>query len=165
MHGFMAARRPTGATGQETRVVTPTDKNHSRSGLLLEMALQAKRVVPLHQHLLIHGAMHRMAGGAAFAHRLVLEDKGTALRRVAPCAGVRLRCVRERAAMSGVAFVRIVAVAATHLPFQDRMVIRQVELAALVEMTLKAGLWRLAGIQDRMVCSTRFVVNASRSMA
>jgi len=35
-------------------MVASTDDDDSRSGLLLKMALEAKRMVSLHQHLLIH---------------------------------------------------------------------------------------------------------------
>ena len=165
MHCFMAASRPTGATANETRVVAPTNENHSRSGLLLEVALETKRVVSLHQHFLIHRAVNRVAGRAAFAHRFMLENKRPALRRVTFRAGVGLRQVRERPAASCVAFVRIVAITATHLPFQHRMVIGEVELPALVEVTLETGLRRLSRIQDRVVRAARFVVNAPRPMA
>ena len=52
-------------------------------GLLLEMALQAERLVALVEQPLINRTVRRMATHATFAQRFVLEDKRTALRGMA----------------------------------------------------------------------------------
>jgi hypothetical protein len=54
MHCFVAAGCPTRPAPQETRVIAPTDQDDPGSRLLLEMALQAERVISLRQHFLIH---------------------------------------------------------------------------------------------------------------
>jgi hypothetical protein len=131
----------------------------------LEVALQAKRVVALHKHLLIHRTVHRMARGAAFAHRFVLEHERSALRRVALGAALRFGSVREGTTMRGVAAMRIVAIAATDFAFEHRMVVRQVELAAFVEVTLETRLRRLAGIENRLARPARLVMQAAWSVA
>ena len=59
-----------------------SDKDSSGNALLLEMALQAERVVALVQHSLIDGAVRRMAGDATLANCFVLIDKWTPLRRM-----------------------------------------------------------------------------------
>jgi hypothetical protein len=95
--------------------------------------------------------MYRVARRAAFAYGFVLKYKRPALCRVATRARVRLGRMRERAAMGRVALVRIMAVAATHLPFQHGMVIGKVELPAFIEVALKTGFRRLPWVQDGVV--------------
>ena len=84
----MAARTPAGAAGEERAVIAPANKNAAGLGLLLEMAFQTKIRVPLRQHLVVDRAMRIVAGGAAFAHGLVFENKWTALSGVALRAGI-----------------------------------------------------------------------------
>jgi hypothetical protein len=58
----------------------------------------------------------------------------------------------------------IMAVAATHLPFHNRMMMRQVELAALIEMALETSLRRLPWIQNGVPRAAGLGVNATRPM-
>ena len=51
--------------------------------LLLEMALQAERLVSFVQQPLVHRAVWRMARKATLTHGLMLKDKWSALRGVA----------------------------------------------------------------------------------
>ena len=164
MHRFVATGGPASAARHEARVVLSADEERSPAGLLLKVAFQAKRVIPLHQHLLIHRAVHRVAGGASLAHRFMLEHKRPALRRMAPGARLRLGQMRERTAVRGIPAMRIMAIAAAHLPFHDRMMMRQVELAALVEMALETSLRRLLWIQNGVPRAARLGVNATRPM-
>ena len=70
----MAAGAPATALAQLGRVVYAT--NQDGTGLdLLEMAFQAQVGVPFGEHPGIDAAVRRMAGGAAFAHRLMLKHK------------------------------------------------------------------------------------------
>ena len=161
MHRFVATCRPAGAAGDKARVILPADEKSS-CRLLLEVALEAERMVPLHQHLLIHRSMHRVAGGASLAHGFVLEDKRPALRRVTPPACFRFRPVRERATVCGIAAVRIVAITATHLALHHRMVMGQVKLAALVEMALKTSFGRFFRIENGVTGAARLGMKAAR---
>jgi hypothetical protein len=61
--------------------------------------------------------------------------------------------------------MRVVAIAATDFAFQDRVMVRQIEFAALVEVALETNLRRSFGINDRVGGATRFVVSTARSMA
>ena len=90
VHRFMAAGRPARAPRKRAAVVTPADQDHPRSGLLLEVAFEAKGRVALHQHLAVDRPVNRVAGRAAFAHRLMLENKWTPLCRVTLAASLPL---------------------------------------------------------------------------
>jgi hypothetical protein len=52
--------------------------------------------------------------------------------------------------------VRVVTVAATHFPFGHRMMMRQLELCANIQMTLKARFRRLSRIYDRASSTAGF---------
>jgi hypothetical protein len=67
--------------------------------------------------------------------------------------------------MDGVTFVRIMAIAATHFAFQDRMMAGQMKLASFIEVTLKTGLRVPARVDDRVASPSAFGVNATRPMA
>ena len=58
------------------------DKDSSANALLLEMALQAERVVTFVQHSLVDRAVRRVAGDATLANCFVFKNKRTALRRM-----------------------------------------------------------------------------------
>ena len=90
MHRFMAACAPASAARQTRGVLLSTDENHPSGGLLLGVAFQAEGGVAIREHPLIHRAMRLMARCAAFPEGLVLEDKRTALRRVASPTGIKL---------------------------------------------------------------------------
>jgi len=92
-----------------------------------------------------------MARRATLAHCLMFKHKWPALRRVAFRASIRFRRVRERSAVHRVALVWIVAIAATHLPFDDGMVMWETELRALIKVTLETSVRRFFWIQDRVV--------------
>lgn len=95
----------------------------------------------------------------------MFENERTALRRVALRARLMFRGERCAAAFDRRAFVRIVAIAATDLSLQNRMVVGQVELASLVQMTLKTGLRRFFRIDDRVVPTAALIVYAAWAVA
>src|SRR5450432_3782794 len=121
----------------------------ARDFLFLEMALQAQRLVALRKHPLINGTVRRMAGHAAFAQGLVLENERSTLRGMTLETGFVLTEQRDPAALEGAADVRVMAIRAANLPFEDRVMMRQLELRADLQVTLKTGLGRTAGIDDR----------------
>ena len=101
-----------------------------------------------------------MADKAAFTHRFVLINEGTALCGVTLHAGVVRAHKREAAAFDMLlhagaaafnrfAFVRIVTIRTTHFAFQNRMVMGQFELRAQGGVALETGVGRFAGIDDR----------------
>jgi hypothetical protein len=52
-------------------------------------------------------------------------------------------------ALDGDAFVRFMAIAAAHLAFQDRMMMRQLERRANVQVTLETRVRRFSRVDDR----------------
>ena len=63
------------------------NQNLASLRLLLEVTLQAKRLVPFVQQSLVDGPMRRVAGHTTLAHCFVLINKGTVLCRMALEAG------------------------------------------------------------------------------
>src|SRR5687768_12752946 len=112
VNGFMAARGPAGALAEERGVITAADDDNSRGCLGLEVTLQTEVGVALHQHLIVRRAVRIVAGGADFADGFVFENERAALRGVAFHAGVALAGDGGAAAFDGLAFVRVVAIAA-----------------------------------------------------
>ena len=129
------------------------------------MALEAKIGIPLHQHLVVRRPVWVMAGGATFPHRLVLEDERPALRDVALRALVALTRHIERPAGRRLAFVRVMAIAATHLSMRHRMRVRQVESPFHFEVALETDFRRTVRVDDRIPGSATFRMQASCSMA
>ena len=74
----MTARRPTGALLQSHRVVGTPDKQLAATDLL-EVALQTQVRIAHTQQLGIDRPVDIVAGGAAFAQRVVFEGIGTTL--------------------------------------------------------------------------------------
>ena len=64
-------------------MIASSDQNYIWRGLLLEMAFEAKVLVPLHQHFIVHRSVRVVAGGAAFTHRLVFKHERPSLGNVA----------------------------------------------------------------------------------
>ena len=142
MHSLMATGAPAGAPPQPTRrAVVGTANDNPGWRLLLEVAAEAEIGVARNQHLLVNRSMRVVTGRASFAHRLVLEDKRPALSGVALTAGVVLGEQGGSTAPHRRALVRVVTIAATHLPAQHRVTVGQLKLPFLVQMTLEAGVW------------------------
>ena len=157
----MATRRPASAARQPRSVVLAPDKDLSRRSLLLEMAPEAQVGVPRHQHLLIDGPVNGMAGSAAFANRLVFENKRPGLGRVTLPAGLVLGQQGRAAAFDRRSLVRVMTIATAYLPLEDRMMKREIELSALVQVAIEADLGRFAWINDGMSCTSALIVQAA----
>jgi ABC-type Na+ transport system ATPase subunit NatA len=131
----MAASRPTRSLLQERRVIDVSDENVAGCSLFLEMAFQTERGVAFGQQSLVHAAVRRMTDAATLSHRFVLVHKGTALLRVTLEAGFVSAEERKstafkplldicRGALGRNPFVRLMAIAAAHLSFEHRMMMR-----------------------------------------
>src|SRR5258708_4544331 len=101
-------------------MVKTADLQPSRSGLLLEVALQAKGLVAFGEQLVIDRAVGVVAGGATFPHSFVLEDEWPPLGGVAAAAGIVELGERGAHASDGRTLVRIMAIAAAQFAFGDR---------------------------------------------
>ena len=101
-----------------------------------------------------------MADHATLTHRFVLIDKWAALLCVTFEAGLVSRQESEatsselllnvcRSAFSRDPFVRFMAIAAAHLAFKHRMMMRQLKRCANVQVTLETSVRRFSRIDDR----------------
>src|SRR5688572_27392103 len=97
MDCFVTARAPAGALPQPRGMIRAADDDSAPSGLLLEMALEAKTRVAGDQHFLVHRTMHLMAARAAFPQRFVLKHERAELHRVTLAAGFVFRKQRRPA--------------------------------------------------------------------
>lgn len=144
-------------------IATAYDQN-ARCRLLLEVTLEAEGGAALGEHLAVHRTVGLVAGATALTNRLVFENERTHLRRVALPTGITLRGQLRAAAPDGRALVGIVAITATHLALQDRMVVRQGKLAPLVEVAFEARLRIAARVQDVVTSPASLRVQAARAM-
>lgn len=164
MHRLVAAGAPAGAALQASRMVFATDHDLALARDF-EVAAQTEIIISRDQHLRVNRAVRIMTGGAAFTHRVVLKNKGAFLLGVAGRTGlVRGREINS-AALDRVAFVWIMAIGARDLAGQHRVRMREVHLAAFVQVALKTGFRRLIRVHDRSAGATRFHVNATRPVA
>ncbi len=117
-----------------------------------------------------------MAHRASLAYRFMLVHERTALLRVTlearfisaeECKSAAFKPLLNvrRGALGGDPFVRFMAIAAAHLAFKHRMVMRQGERCANFQMTLETGVGRLPRIDDRACSAASFDVQAPGSVA
>lgn len=165
MHCLMATRAPATATLQKRGMVPPADQNDIGRGLLLEVAFEAEVLVPLNEHLVVYGPMRIVAGGAAFANGLMLEDKRASLCDVAFGTGFVLGSHREWSSDRCRTFMRIMTIAATHLPMHYRMRVRQVKTALHLQVTVEADLRRPVRIDNSVARTAALRVQAARPVA
>lgn len=166
MYGLVAARAPTSASHQKAGVVPgphPTGIDLASGGRRLEVAAQAEVPITGDEHLLINRAVRIMAGGAAFAHRAMLEHEWPLLLGVAVRAILVLS--RERkSALYAISAMNIVAVHAADMAGHHRMAIGETEFAALIKMALEAGSGIRLGIDDRPALAAGLHVKAAGTM-
>lgn len=161
----MTPGRPAGASRQKTGMIHFANVNRAVCTLLLEVALKAEGLVPLGQHLRVDRSVRDMAGGAAFAQRLMLENKRSPLLGVALETGlVPAHHVGRAPPLDDRSLVWVVAVRAAHLAFRHRVMIWQVELSASFQVALKTGFRIFAGIDDRICRAAGLHVEAARSV-
>ena len=117
----MTAGRPARAAGHRASMIAAADHENAGRGLRLGMALQAKGGIALGEHFLINRAMWLVAGVATLAQRLVLEDKRPALHGVTLETCLISPGQLRAPALDPGALMRVMAVAAAHLAFEDRV--------------------------------------------
>jgi len=117
-----------------------------------------------------------MANDTTLTHCLVLIDKWAALLCVtleagfvsaqkSKAAGSELLLNIYRGALGRDPFVRLMAIAAAHLAFKHRMMIRQLKRCADVQVTLKTGIRRFSRINDRASSAAGLDVQTPRPVA
>ena len=159
--GFMTTRAPAGPSVHKRGVIEIADVEVAGGRLLLEVTAQTKRLVSRDQQSGVNAPVRVVACGATFTHRLMLEHKRPELLHVALGADFILPHELRPAALDHGTFVRVVAVSATDLAFDNGMVRRQIELGLLVQMALETGLGRFARIDDGFGPSAGFNVLAA----
>jgi hypothetical protein len=127
--------------------------------LLLKMAFQTECGVAVIQQALVDRAVRRMADTATLTHCFVFIHPRTALLRVTLEAGFVRAEERNSAgferllnvcwrALKRDPFVRLMAIAAAHLAFRHRMMMRQLERRANIQVTLETCFRRLPWIDN-----------------
>lgn len=165
VHRLVAAGAPAGTAREEGTMVASADQDAAGLGLLLEVALEAEVGIALREQFVVYRAVRVMAGGAAFADGFVFEDEGAPLRDVAAGAGIGVGGDGERSAGRGVAFVRIVTVAATHFAIADGMRVGQLEAAFHFEVAGEANLRVAVRVNDGIACAAGLGVETARAVA
>ena len=129
-------------------MVGVADVNATVRFLFLEMAFKTERGVTFRQQALVNRPVWRVARDAAFANGLVLVNKRAALFGVTLQTGVihteqsqaaSLECLWQArpAALDGATLVGVVAVHTTHLAFEDRVVMRELEFGPDLQVALE----------------------------
>lgn len=132
----------------------------------LRVTAQAQVGVVSHEHFLVDGTVRTMANRAAFVQGFVFKNKGPGLGLMTLGAALVLPRHRQPARrFEDVAAVRIVAVHAIHVAFDDRVMVRQVEFRLHIEMALKTGLRFFAGVDDELRRAAGTDVFAAGAMA
>ena len=142
-------------------MIASADENLADGRLVLKVALEAEGGIALSKEFLVHRTMRLVTNEAAFAGGLVLVNERPSLLRMATEAGLVVAHERGAACDNRVALVRIMAITAGHLVVQHGMCVRQVELAALVEMAIETDLGRPVRIDDGVASTASLVVDAS----
>jgi hypothetical protein len=117
-----------------------------------------------------------MANDASLAHRLVFIDKRPALLCVtfeagfvsvqeSKAAGSELLLNVCRGALGRDPFVRFMAIAAAHLAFRHRMMMRQLKRCADVQVTLETSVRRLSRVDYRARSTASFDVQTPGPVA
>ncbi len=165
--GGVASGGPAGAHGEESLVIDLADPDFAGGGLHLGVAFEAEVGIALGEHLAVDGAVGCVAGDAALAIGLVLEDKGTRLFPVALRA-LLIESGHPQAAgsLEDLAAVRVMALDAVHLAFHDGVMLWQTKLHVDILVAGEAGLRVLARIEDQIRSIARgFDVAAAGAVA
>jgi len=171
----MAAGRPAGALGQKVTVIDVADENLARCSLLLEMALQAERLIAGDQETLVDRAMRRVADDTALAQSFVLVNKWAALHGVTLETSVILIKEGDSTAFERLVHVgsaafnrhtdmRVMTITTTHPAFEHWMMMRKLKLSPHFQVTLETCLGRLPRVDNGMCRAATFDVQTARSV-
>ena len=113
------------------------------------MATETKVGIVVYQQLFINGTVRVVTNRAALPQCLVLKDKGPRLRLMTARATLILpRHCQAALRFKDVSSVRVVAIHAVHIAFNDRMMLRQIEFGLSVQMALETGCGIFSRIDD-----------------
>lgn len=166
----MTTGSPAVAVAQITGVIDVTNKEASTGAgqPSLGMASQTEILISNGQQLCINGTMGRVANGASLAQRGVFKNKRPGLLPVTLRAGlVQARHGEASRRLHDVQPVRIMALCAIHLTFEDGMMLRKMKLGVDVQVALEARLRIFAGVNDELLppCAANGHMLATGSVA
>jgi hypothetical protein len=148
----VTAGSPAGSHFEKICVVRITDVNASNRhirALRLRMAAQAQVGIVGDEHFLVDGTMRVVTNRATFAQCFMFKNEWARLVLVALRATlVLLRHGQAASRFEDVAAVRVMAIHAAHVTFDDWMMLRQIEFGLYIQMALKAGVGFFTGIDD-----------------
>ena len=129
------------------------------------MASQAKIWVVHGKHFAVDRAMRVVTSGATFAHGFVLEnDRPRLLAMTLGAAFIEPRHRESSRWLENVAAVRVVALHAVHVAFDDGMMLRQIEFSLSFEVALKTRRRVFVRIDDELAAAADFDVFAARAV-
>ena len=132
----------------------------------LRMTAQAKIGIIIEEQFLIDGTVGAMANRAAFPQGFMFKNKGPSLGLMTLGATLVLQGHRQPAGrLEDVAAMRIVAIHATHVAFNYRVMMRQIKFRLRIEVALEAGLRIFARVNDEFRRATGTDVFAARTVA
>ena len=155
-------------TGSEISGVRHTaDEYFAGPATHLSMALEAKIVVRLDQHLCVDRTVRVVTNRAALAQCLVFENKRASLITMTLSTGlIKPRQAQPTGWFHDVSTMRIVALNTVHLAFDYRMMLRKRKLRVRLKVALKTGSGIFARIDDKpSFTTTNLHVFASGPMA
>ncbi len=164
MHSFMATGVPAGALLKKRSVVKSPNDDLTRGALFLEMAFEAECRIALGEHAGIDGTVRKVARCATLAHGLMFEHMRPPLSVVALETGFIFRKKAGSATCNRVPPMGVVTIGAGQM-LRDRMMMRQIECAADIQVTLKTNIRRFFRIDDERDVPARFTMQAPRSVA
>lgn len=163
MNGGVTA--PANALLQKHGVINLADVNVAGGhggALHLCVAAQTKICVGLNEQHPVDGTVRIVAGHAAFAHRFMLKNERSRLLAMT----LRARFILPRHEQSARRFenviaVRVVALHAIHVAFDDRMMRRQFKFRVNFQMAAKTGFGIFVRIDDELTLAAGFDVAAA----
>ena len=144
-------------------MIPPTNQNLTRTGLLLEVALQTQGCIRGFQHLVVHTSVRTVANRAAILSGLMTENIVISLSLMTAHTGITGRCqchssTRRRIAMW------IMAICAAHVSTVHVVPIGQMKGPPRLKVTLKTRFCRIHRIHNRVGHAPAFGMQASRSV-
>jgi len=164
----MAAGSPAGSDLQKRRVIRVADVNVPAGNvhaLHLRVAAQAKIRVALDEHFIIDRTVRIVTNDAAFAHSRMFKNKRACLVTVTLRTAFILPCHGQPAGrFENITAVRVVALHAAHVAFDDRMMLRQIKFRVNIEMTLETRRRVITRVDDEIGAAAGFDVFAARTV-
>lgn len=158
MHSRVTTGAETRSLPQVAAVVFKPDENFSPVRIRarhLRVALETEIGVALDEHLGVDGAVRIVADDAAFAQcRMIEHVKPRLLAMALRATFVEPRHRESAGGLHDVRAVRVVALDAIHLTFDDRMMMRQIEFGVRLQVALETGGSVLAGIENEFPAPT-----------